>query len=155
VRYPITDSHAIYLIALWPIAFVVIWGIWNMVRDSLDGKRVLRAKDWPEAQGVVASSRVVWAHVEVIYEYWIASGSYKGRYKLSLQPVVPDHYARGAARTNAEAGEDLAEYPPGTKVIVRYNPQRPQESVLYCKGSLAAGPSDGASGIAPEFIVLN
>jgi len=155
VRYPITHSDAVYLIALWPIAFVGIWAIWSMVRDSLDEKLVLRAKDWPEAQGIVASSRVAWAHVEVSYEYWIATGSYEGKYKLSLQPVAPDHYARGAARMNAEAGEDLSEYPPGTKVIVRYNPQRPQESVLYCKGSITAGPPDGAAGIAPEFIVLS
>jgi hypothetical protein len=155
MRFPTTQSNAVYLIALWPIAFMVIWAIWNMMRDSLDEKRVLRAKDWPETQGIVASSRVAWAHVEVSYEYWIASGSYKGRYKLSLQPVAPDHYGRGAARMNAEASEDLSEYPPGTKVIVRYNPQRPQESVLYCKGNIAAGAPDGTSGITPEFIVLN
>jgi hypothetical protein len=54
---------------------------------------------------------------------------------------------------NAESKEDLSDYPAGAKVIVRYNPKQPQESVLYCKGTITTGTPGG--GVAPEFIVLN
>jgi hypothetical protein len=63
-----------------------------MVRDSLDEKRVQRSTNWPETQGIVVNSQVVWAHVEVRYEYWISSESYKETYELSLRPVAPDRY---------------------------------------------------------------
>ena len=35
-----------------------------------------------------------------------------------LRPV-PDHFARGAAKMAAESKQDIAEFPTGTKIIVR------------------------------------
>jgi hypothetical protein len=71
----------------WP------WATWNMVRDSRDTKLVARSLGWPEAKGTVISSKVVWAHVEVEYEYSVASGGFTGRYNANLPVSPPD---RGA-----------------------------------------------------------
>ena len=60
-----TNSGMVYLISLWPLVFVGTWAIWNIMGDSRNEKPVERSLDWPEAQGRVVSSKVVWAHVEV------------------------------------------------------------------------------------------
>lgn len=130
------DFSGLSLLPLWPILFVVIWAIWNAERDSRDEKLMERSLTWPEVQGIVVSSKVVWAHVEVKYEYSISDGRYTGKYKINLPPGPPDRYARTATRVNAEAGQDIAEFPRDAKVIIRYNPQRPNQSVLYCKGEI-------------------
>ena len=44
-----------------------------------------RIVGWPETQGTVTGSRIVWAHVEVAYEYSISSGRYTGKYKINLR----------------------------------------------------------------------
>src|SRR5207245_2234852 len=99
-----------------------------------DEKLMERSLGWPEAQGFVVASTVVWAHVEVRYEYLIKDGRYSGKYKMNLPVGPPDHYARTATRMNNDAKADLADYPPDAPVIIRYNPKNPKESVLYCRG---------------------
>ncbi len=41
----------VFLICLWPLAFLLIWGIWNMVRDTESERLGLRSLDWPETKG--------------------------------------------------------------------------------------------------------
>ncbi len=151
----ISSLHLVDLIPLWPLAFVGIWAIWNIARDSRDEKLVERSLGWPEAQGIVVASRVVWAHVEVTHEYLVGSVRYKGSYKLNLPVGAPDRYARTAIRMNNEAKADLADYPPDAKVIIRYNPKNPKESVLYCRGEINKDKTSESTGETPTFITLS
>jgi Protein of unknown function (DUF3592) len=128
------SSPSWILIALWPIAFVIVWAIWNLIRDRQDEKEVEKSLDWPETQGTVATTEVAWAHVEVSYKYSVAGTEYTGKYEISLSPVAPDRSGSGAAQLNAEAQREMTDYPPGTNLIIRYNPKKPEESVLFCKG---------------------
>jgi hypothetical protein len=121
------------LIALWPVGFALVWAIWNVMRGSRDEKQVLKSLDWPETQGMVTSTEVVWAHVEITYEYSVAGTKYTGKYEISLPPVAPDRTATGAARLNAAAKQEMADYPQGASLIIRYNPKNPAESVLFCQ----------------------
>jgi Protein of unknown function (DUF3592) len=138
------------LVVLWPIAFTVMWAIGNMARDSKDEKLLERSLTWPETQGVVISSRIVWGHLEVKYEYSLPSGNYVGKYKLNLSPAPPGGFSQAAARTAREAKQLIQEYPNGTDVIVRYAPQRPGDSVLYCK-VIPTRASDQAWETPPRF----
>jgi Protein of unknown function (DUF3592) len=141
----------IYLICLWPFGFVLTWAIWNSFRDSRDEKLILRSLGWPEMNGEVTSSKAIWAHVEVCYQYSVRGTSYTGKYKMNLTPVVPDRTGRGAAQTGSEVWRDLREFQCGQKVVIRYNPARPEESVFYCSGETY---SEGKEQDAPEFRVL-
>lgn len=133
----VTIPYILYFLPLWPLIFMGIWAIWNMARDSRDEKLVGRSLAWPEAQGRVVISKVAWAHVEVTYEYSISSGRYTGKYEMNLPVGPPDRYGQTATRMNTEAKQDITDFPPGANVIVRYNPQQPNESVLYCKGEIS------------------
>jgi hypothetical protein len=150
-----SEPLTVYLIPLWPLLFVIVWAIWNMTRDSRDEKLIERSIDWPEAQGTVVSSRVVWAHVEVMYEYSISSGRFTGKYKMNLPPGPPDKFGRTATRMNEEARVDIADFPPGTNVIIRYNPQQPSQSVLYCTGQICRDEAVQSSGSPPKFFTTS
>jgi hypothetical protein len=130
----------LFLICLWPIGFVILWAIWNNLRDSGDEKRVEKSLNWPETQVIVLSTEVEWAHVQVNYEYLVAGTKYQGKYEISLSPVAPDQYGRGVARLNAEVKQEMDDYPPGCGVVIRYNPTDPSESVLFCRsGKIQSG----------------
>jgi|ERR1700688_970164 hypothetical protein len=144
----------VYLIPLWPLAFVGVWAIWNMRRDSRNEKLVERSLAWPEVQGRVVSSKVVWAHVEVKYEYSISSGRYMGKYKINLAVGAPDRFGQTATRVSKEAKQNIAEFPSGVDVIIRYNPQQPGESVLYCKGEMAREGIHQGSAVPPKLFTL-
>jgi hypothetical protein len=151
----ILDNDSPYwpLLGLWPIGFVVIWAIWNTVRQDRDVALVEKSLNWPEVQGTVTSCKVKWVHVEVGYEY-VAEGKYrKGVYKSSLSPAIPDHFARGAAQMTAESKQDIAEFPTGTKIIIRYNPAKPGQSVFYCRGNVNHDSSQNSN--TPKFEVLS
>jgi hypothetical protein len=79
-----TTSFDVFLICLWPLAFVAVWAIWKSCRDSADEKLMLRSLDWPEAKGTVLNSEVVWRHVSVTYEYFVGDERYQGEYKSGL-----------------------------------------------------------------------
>ncbi len=152
----LTNDPAIFYVfaALWPVIFAGIWAIWNMVRDSRDERLVERSLAWPEAQGKVVTSKVVWSHVEVRYEYSISSGRYQGRFKINLPVGAPDRYGQTAARMNGEALQDMADFPPGANVIVRYDPQKLEQSVLYCRGEISRDVFAKGSGALPKFFTL-
>jgi len=148
-----SDSPVIYLIVLWPLLFAAIWAIWNMMRDSRKEKKALRSTDWPEVQGKVQSSKIVWGHYEVTYEYAVNTKSYSGSYEINLSPAVPDRFARGATKMLAEAKQDLADFPVGSSVIVKFNPMDPQQSVLLCRDRAADAKSHENSSSRPKFLI--
>jgi hypothetical protein len=149
-----TTNPYIFLVCLWPLAFLAIWAIRNSFRDSRDEKLVEQSLAWPEAQGKVIQSKVAFAHVEVSYQYSVAGLDYTGIYKISLTPVAPDQYGRGATRMNSEAGQDVADYPAGANVIIRFNPQAPSQSVLYCSGEITRPSNSDSKSAAPKFVTL-
>ena len=77
-------NPAIYLIGFWPLALLIIWAVWNSVRDSKNEVAGVKSIEWPETMGIVSSSQVVWAHVEVEFKYSVNSKEYIGKYKESL-----------------------------------------------------------------------
>src|SRR5579864_464625 len=137
----------IFLVCLWPFGFYLLWAIWNSFRDSRDEKMVLQSLDWPEVDGRVTSSKTVWAHIEINYEYSVHGARYQGKYKMNLTPVMPDKTSRGATQLGNEARRDLSEFPSGQKLVIRYNPARPEESVFFCSGK--TDPCD--TQLDPEF----
>lgn len=142
------------LIALWPIGFVIVWAIWNFVRDRRDEKQVEKSLDWPESPGIVTSTQVAWAHIEVCYEYRVAGTTYTGKYEMSMSPVAPDHSGSGAARLNAEAKQDMADYPTGASLTIRYNPRNHAESVLFCRADRSHNEPDNGEP-APKFSTIS
>jgi len=147
-------SDSTYLFALWPILFAVIWAIWNVMRDSRQEKEALRSTEWPEVQGKIKSSKIVWGHYEVKYEYLVEGKSYSGTHEINLSPAVPDRFARGAARMIAEAKEDLTDFPVGSNVIIKFNPQEPQQSILLCRDKTADTKPEESSSSNPQFLTL-
>jgi hypothetical protein len=145
----------VYLIPLWPLAFVGVWAIWNMRRDGRNEKLVEQSLAWPEVHGKVVSSRVAWAHVEVKYEYSISSGRYTGKYKINPPVGAPDRYGQTARRMTEEAKQDIADFPTGADVIVRYNPQQPDQSVPYCKGEISRDGAGQSSAIPPKLFTVS
>jgi len=148
-----SDSPFIYLVALWPLFFVGIWAVWNMLRDSRQERAALRAANWPEIQGKVTNSKAVWGHFEVTYQYNIGARFYCGTYIINLPPVVPDQFARGASKVAAEVKQDLRDFPPGLDVIIKYNPQKLAQSILLCRGQITGAGSQEKE--IPEFFSLS
>jgi hypothetical protein len=128
------------LFGLWPIALVIVWAVLNMARAGRDEKEVQRSLAWPQTEGLVISSRVVWAHVEVDYGYCVGGLNYTGKFELSLAPQTPE--LLGAHDFNNEAKQYTTEYAPSTRLVIRYNPLNPQESVLYCRAPGSQHESD-------------
>jgi uncharacterized protein DUF3592 len=127
----------VYLVASWPVGFYGTWVLWNALRDRSDKKSVERSLGWPEQEGYVVSSKIVWGHVQVDYKYWVSGEGHEGRHKFSLPPEGAGGVVTIAARLfmNA-ANKHMGEYPAGAKVVVRYNPAKPEESVLYSKAEV-------------------
>jgi hypothetical protein len=148
------DPGWMYILPLWPLEVLLFWAIWKMARDSKDEKEVERSLTWPEVQGKVISSKTVWAHVEIAYEYWVLAQRYEGVHKIALRPVAVGGTGTASARSaealTTEAKGYMADFPVGAKIIVRYNGSNPQESVLYCSGEVKP-PGDGAP-VEPHFM---
>jgi len=150
-----TTNPYVFLICLWPLAFLAIWALWKSLRDSADEKQVLRSLEWREVKGTVLSSEVVWEHVAVNYEYFVDDKRYTGEYKIGLTPVLPDRHGMGAAALGREAKQGIDEFPTGRKLIIRYNPNRPEESVLYCSDEDSPSGKDANSTTTPQFRTLD
>lgn len=124
------DHPYVFLFALWPIAAYGVWQIINLVRQHRHECELLRSSIWPEISGKVVSAETICAHVEVTYEYYVEGRTYTGKHKLNLDPVMVDRTGRAAAYLNQEARQCINNFPPGASVIIRFNPQRPEQSVL-------------------------
>ncbi len=142
-----TTSPWILLICLWPVALLLIWLIINSHRDNRDAELVIRSLDWPETQGRVVGSEVVWGHVSVKYEYSVESRCFEGNYNISMTPRAPDRYGRGAAAFSEEALDAMDDYPAGSDVVIRYNPKRPQQSVLFRGGKISPSNEERVSSV--------
>jgi hypothetical protein len=114
--------------------------------------------DWPDAQGKVISSKIVWGHVEILYEYWPFAERHEGVHKISLKPVAAGgrgwEALKSARNFTDEADGYMADFPVGAKVIIRYNPSKPQDSVLYCAGEVCSHDSSETNVEPPHFITL-
>lgn len=114
-------------------SYLLIWILWNSVGENRDERMIRISLRWLKAEGTVTISKTVWTHVEVTYEFTVSGRSYTGRYDMTLPPATPDPGSRGALVFASEAKSLMKDYSPGTKVMVRYNPLQPSESVLFCR----------------------
>lgn len=131
-----SDHPYLFLLALWPIAAYLLWAIWTSALRNRYKRVLLQTQHWPEDKGKVVSAEAAgWAHVEVTYQYCVGNRPYTGKHNISLSPVMMDKTGRAAKDLDKEARQHIADYPPGTSVTLRYNPERPEESVLLTGAS--------------------
>ena len=116
-----------YAIFLFPVGCLLGWALWRMLRDSRDAQLRARSMGWPQAQGKVNSNVQVWSHAEVQYEYSVSSRSYTGIYTI---PLYKQSRFNSPEQSAKEFAECLASFAPGSNILVRYNPKRPEESIL-------------------------
>jgi len=152
------DPGWLYFVPLWPLGVFALWALWNIARDNWDEKRMERGIEWPEVQGRVTVSKMVWGHVEIRYEYWMFAKRYEGVQKIGLGPVAVGGKGgtslRSAAALGNEAKGYMADFPVGAKVIVRYNKGKPEESVLYCAGEVGP-PRSNEPKVEANFVTLD
>lgn len=92
---------------------------------------IAQSQGWPELEGKVVNAAVAgWAHVEITYQYLVGDRFYIGRHNINLSPVMVDKTGSAAADLNKEARRLIDDYLPGARVTIRYNPERPEESIL-------------------------
>lgn len=77
----------------------------------------------------MTSNVQVWSHAEVEYEYSVSNGRYTGMYKIDL---YKQSRFNSPAESAKEIAECLASFPPGSNILVRYNPKKPAQSILHC-----------------------
>jgi hypothetical protein len=108
-------------------------GLFAFIHFRAAGK-AKASESWPAAQGRILSSQVVieeredreggttiWYNPVVTYSYTAGGGALQGK-RIRFANM------RQSSRAKAEAV--LAPYPEGGTVSVRYNPEKPAESVL-------------------------
>src|SRR5438552_1499590 len=111
--------------------FLLIFAAINIIR-------ALQAQNWPTAPGVVISSYMGSSRSSdsgtsyravVQYQYQVADRAYTGDRLAFGSRNMYGGYG-GAQRT-------LQRYPAGTQLQVRYDPNKPQNSVLEARSSLS------------------
>jgi len=102
--------------------------LWQTVRNNRDQALVVKSLSWPETHGTILSADLIWANVKVTYEYRISGKRFLGTYRLSLGPLLPIDGAASGRYWNKRQSE----FSPGHRVIIRYNPASPSESVFFC-----------------------
>jgi Protein of unknown function (DUF3592) len=123
-----------YVVVLLGVgSYTGMWLSWKAAREGRLNKLLERSMSWPEIPGVVLGSKVRWAHVETNYEYIAGGQRYTGLHETSLGLPYPTPSLVGARRFQRESGQIMAEFSPGTKLIIRFNPFNPSESVLFCR----------------------
>jgi hypothetical protein len=123
-----SDTAIGYIIFLFPLCCLLGWAILRIARDSLDAKVLERSIDWPEVEGKVISNVQVWSHSRVEYEYAVSTRRYTGMYTIAL---YNQSRFNSPAESAKEFAECLASFPPGSNILVHYNPKKPAESVLH------------------------
>jgi hypothetical protein len=145
------DAMKFLRMFLLPLCVGIIWIIWNSLRYSKIETAGMRSINWPEATGTIIRSAVVSLHVEVQYRYCVEGIEYSGKHIANRTPDKP-HQGFGAIRAmQEETAQLLRSYPVGSKAIIHYNPERHDESVLYC----SAEPVNHKPSQAPEFRALD
>jgi|SRR5271155_5889992 len=119
-----------------PFSLLAAWlGTWALYRWTRQRRRSVlleQSARWPEVEGKVQNSKVVWAHVAIAYEYNPPNGRQIGTYDVGL-PMVPFGGLMVVSYLKDRTKLIMADFPPGQKVAVRYNPQNPAESILVRK----------------------
>ena len=127
----------VIVILFWG-SFFGIWLLGNALRENHDERLLLKSISWPQTQGSVTSSRIVWAHLEVAYEFPANGQRFTGSYTVGMPATLPTFIGMGVI---ARATKNfLGDYPVGTKLLVRYNPLDPTESVLYSRDPASPKP---------------
>ena len=140
------------------IPLVVVFGyfgIYALWSNELEGQRLRkmeRSANWPFVQGVVKETVVKGMSVRVIYEYLAQGHVYKDTDKITFPQAMVVRWQ--AQALGSKVKKEIADYPPGQHVVIRYNPQEPGESVLYYRGELHKGDSSGNTGAPPQFALL-
>lgn len=109
-------------------------GLMLVAYSSVHIQRGFERRGWPQVEGLIVDSRVEGTrayHPNVIYEYQIDSVIYLDSTDLH-QPGFG-----GRARRRDVAVRTASEYVPGDKVLVRYNPSQPSESVIIVRISFS------------------
>jgi Protein of unknown function (DUF3592) len=134
---------------LWLGLLAALFGAWYMTyhrREAADQKEIERSLAWPETQGKVTATRWTGNYVEVFYEYSVAIRTLSGKYQENLPMTVRDtpqkSYSR-ASHAKDEANRILADYPIGQELVIRYNPETPSESVMFCRGAVVSATQKG------------
>jgi hypothetical protein len=144
----------IIAIGLWPALVLGIWALRNSLRDSKNETIGIKSINWPETTGTILSSEALWGHLEVQFGYTVNGKEFNGKYTVGLDPIVPNRSVGGVRQLKAwqeETSELVNSYPVGSRVVVRYNPERPEESVLYC----SAEPVNRETPDGPQFQLLD
>lgn len=105
-------------------------GVFLIFHASVKVQAGFDHRRWPETAGVVVSADVEGTrafHPNVIYEYTIESVTYRDSTDL-YQPAFG-----GRSRRHDVAVKGAAEYVPGSRVTVWYDPGRPSESVIILR----------------------
>ena len=108
------------------IALLILGGVlaWEQVEPL---KNVSTVKSWPSVPGTVVESGVVGERAirpRVVYEYIVDSITYRSESDLRA-PMF------GGKRKKYDAAEELAgDYPVGSEVTVRYNPDSTAQSTV-------------------------
>ncbi len=109
------------------IAILMIGGLVVMVVGSGRLRVDMDVRSWPKVSGKVISSGVAGSraiHPNVAYSYIVDGKEYRGISDLDMPGF-------GNRRSRLETAEIIAHaYPPGTEVMVHYNPDDPAESTL-------------------------
>jgi hypothetical protein len=129
---------------LWLVLLAALFGVWYMTRhrrEAADQMEIERSLMWPETQGKVTATLWMGNYVEVLYEYSVGIGTLSGKYQENLPMTItatPHKSFSRASYTKDEADRILAEYPIGQKLVIRYNPETPSESVMFCRGAVSS-----------------
>jgi hypothetical protein len=119
---------------LVPIIFVGLWlAVWTAWKWRERNKSSIlqeRGRFWPTVTGVLTSKKLVWAHVEITYEYATPNGTHQGIHKIQLSVVLPDRTGQDASKLNDEAKAIMEKFAVGQNLTVRYNPTCPDQSIL-------------------------
>lgn len=103
----------------------------------LGSLQALQMREWPSVEGMVVTSKAVFstrvvAGRQKAKSFWTPEVRY--RYTVGIREYESDRLTnvliRGSQASDRKVAETLARYPAGTKILVRYRPDRPEQSIV-------------------------
>lgn len=112
----------------------IILGLVFLIINNANRKKTQKALSWPVARGTVTHIEIK-EHTSVDDEDGATSTTYEPvveyTYQVMGQPYTSRRIAYGASQFDKNtAHQKMVQYPQGKVVEVRYNPDKPAESVL-------------------------
>lgn len=124
-RVAVTRSRKL---VLWIGISALIFGLLLLAVDTLVLERAEQTRHWPSAQGTIVSSELITRGEAygplIVYQYSVAGTIYTD----STDAGAPGFGNKNKRYNVAEY--ILAEYKPGSKVTVRYDPEDPRVSTI-------------------------